>query len=298
MPRLFGRNCFARATAVWYDKVEDEKENCFGEKGEEGMLEIHEESCIGCGMCAKVCPFTCIGIGENGKAEKLRRRCIECLHCAAICPKNAITVDGRAGRAAYEVAALTKATVEETRKLILQRRSYRHFLPKPVAREILQEALDYAAFAPSAKNEHPVNWLVIQSEDVKAQMMDIVVATVQSTGMAKEVVRELEVNHNNVVMGENATLLLAHCSDKAINPAQDTAIAMATVELFLQAQGIGTCWAGYLTRFMNAAPELKEKFALPEGHSYYGAMMIGYPNGEVYRHIPARYSENTLRWIE
>lgn len=262
------------------------------------MLEINEERCIGCGLCVKVCPFTCVGLGDNGKAKRLRRRCIECMHCAAICPKNAITSDGRPGRADFVYEKVTEQTAKEARKLVLQRRSYRHFLPQLLDRRILQEALDYAAFAPSAKNEHPVNWLVIESADIKMEIMAAIVAAVKETGVAKEIVRELEENNNNVVIGENSTLLLAHCSDKAINAPQDTAIAMTTVELLLQSQGIGTCWAGYLTRFMNAVPELKAKFALPDGHSYYGAMMLGYPNGEAYCHIPARYGANSVRWIE
>ena len=76
-----------------------------------------------------------------------------------------------------------------------------------------------------------------------------------------EILSEYE-NHNNPVMGENAVLLIGVCKDDALNPWQDTAIALAAAELILQAEGVGTCWGGYLTRFVNAIPKMPE----PAGH--------------------------------
>ncbi len=259
------------------------------------MFEIDEKACIGCGQCVRVCPFTCLGMGEDGKAKRLRKRCIECMHCAAICPKKAITVDGRDGYAATAYEAISDATRHEIKKLLLQRRSYRHFLPHKVDRKLLEEALSYTAWAPSAKNEHPVHWLVIEDEAVKEEIMATITEHIRATGEAKEVVQEMDAHDNNVVLGKNATLLLTHCRDKSVMPWHDTAIALTTLELFLQANGVGTCWAGYLLRFMNALPKLKARF-LPEGHSYYGAMLLGYPEGEAYRRIPARYAEVPVRW--
>ena len=80
---------------------------------------------------------------------------------------------------------------------------------------------------------------------------------VDETGVSPEIASEMETG-NNVVMGTAKTLLLAYANDNAISPETDTAIAMTTAELYLQAKGIGTCWAGYLKRMANNIPGIRE----------------------------------------
>lgn len=47
------------------------------------------ESCIGCGICMKVCPAGCISI-RNGKAVHENGNCQLCMACIHHCPQNAI----------------------------------------------------------------------------------------------------------------------------------------------------------------------------------------------------------------
>ena len=47
---------------------------------------------------------------------------------------------------------------------------------------------------------------------------------------------------------------------------------------------------------MNAVPALVEDFALPEGHSFYGAFMIGYPQDEDYIRVPKRLNQADILW--
>ncbi len=57
---------------------------------------VISESCVGCGMCAKVCIRGHLAVGEDRKAREVESRysCFECGHCASVCPKGAISFKG------------------------------------------------------------------------------------------------------------------------------------------------------------------------------------------------------------
>jgi NADH-quinone oxidoreductase subunit I len=68
-----------------------------GYRGRPGLV---MDKCIGCHMCAKICPTTCIEmveveLPEKGKVERPQvnlGRCMMCGYCAEVCPKNAMIV--------------------------------------------------------------------------------------------------------------------------------------------------------------------------------------------------------------
>lgn len=261
------------------------------------MIEVIKDKCVKCLKCVSVCPFTALGV-EDGFPAARRKMCIQCMHCAAACPEGALTWKGEPAVQAPPLPQLSADFPEQLEVHVLQRRSYRHFKDMPVDRQVLQHTLELADWAPSAKNQHPHGWIVIDSKETIDKMMDIIVEYSRETGTSPEIVRELETENNNVVMGESRTLILCHADSKAINAPADTAIAMTTVELLLQSKGIGTCWAGYLTRMCNAVPALQQLLPqLPENHSFYGAFMVGYPDREEYLTIPARLKKADIKWI-
>lgn len=63
-------------------------------------LNLEPEKCIGCGMCAQVCPHEVFAV--NSKKAKIiyKDACMECGACQMNCPTGAISVDVGVGCAA------------------------------------------------------------------------------------------------------------------------------------------------------------------------------------------------------
>lgn len=67
-------------------------------------LQLDRDACVGCGMCAVVCPHRVLAVRDK-KAEIVDfGACMECGACATNCPAQAVTVTPGVGCAAYIIA--------------------------------------------------------------------------------------------------------------------------------------------------------------------------------------------------
>ena len=83
------------------------------------IIEINEEKCNGCGLCAKACHENAIGM-VNGKAKLLRDDYCDGLgDCLPTCPTGAITFVEREA-AAYDEAAVEANTRKKNRQWPIQ----------------------------------------------------------------------------------------------------------------------------------------------------------------------------------
>ena len=60
-------------------------------------LELDQEKCIGCGMCAAVCPHGVFKVDERKAQVVDLDACIECGACAGNCPVEALKVKAGVG---------------------------------------------------------------------------------------------------------------------------------------------------------------------------------------------------------
>lgn len=251
------------------------------------MVQIDYNKCVGCLKCTRVCIFSIIE-PRDGKPYVLEDKagCAKCMHCGIVCPEGAITFNEKPMMVSEEKPIPADTFTEDIEGFLLTRRSYRDFKPELVEPEVIKKALEVAAWAPSAKNQHPTKYIVLSGRDKIDKMMEIILDYLKETGESPEVVSEFE-RGNNMVFGKASTVIMAYARNNAINPAVDTALALDYADLMLQAHGVGTCWAGYLTRFLNKIPALLEMFPLPRNNAFYGSLMVGYPR-EDYLYIPEK----------
>ncbi len=261
------------------------------------MVTIHSEKCKGCLNCVYVCPFAALTVKDGKPDLNQDNLCIQCLHCAAVCPQNAINLGNLDVIVSVDIPVFPENFTDLLEGYLMTRRSYRHFKQETVPTDILNHALWVSAWAPSAKNQRPTRWIVINDENKISNIMEHILNYVKETGIFSEILKIYE-HGQNVVIGNAKTLLFAYARNDAANPAVDSALALYNIELILQAQGVGTCWAGYLTKLCNQIPALKDLLGLPEGYQFYGALMIGYPDDhEQYIHIPNRYKLPEVEWL-
>ncbi|TFH13603.1 MAG: 4Fe-4S dicluster domain-containing protein [Lentisphaerales bacterium] len=69
-------------------------------------LELDRQKCVGCGMCAVVCPRSVLSVKEGKAVIKYHDACIECGACALNCPVEALSVDSGVGCARAFIRSL------------------------------------------------------------------------------------------------------------------------------------------------------------------------------------------------
>lgn len=173
--------------------LEKMKEMTFPSRTTFPRLEVDEEKCNGCGRCVQTCPIQLLMLNDQEKCSGNNRydsfRCILCQNCMSVCPTGAISIKGQ-----YRVHTgfwknddmypaeksypnpFMRETVEpfdeieeqltDVEKTIYKRRSIRLYKNKQVPRELIHRVLEAARYAPSAGNNQPWKFIVIQNREI------------------------------------------------------------------------------------------------------------------------------------
>jgi len=149
------------------------------------ILKIDKDKCKGCKRCVESCPIQLLTINNNKAASNERYdffRCINCENCTAVCPEKAIIIEGdyRVKEGYWKNDNLfengkiypefldqkdSQSKLSETEMIIYKRRSIRLYQKKQVPKELVKRVIEAGRYAPSAGNNQPWKFIVIQNKD-------------------------------------------------------------------------------------------------------------------------------------
>jgi len=165
-------------------------------------------------------------------------------------------------------------------KAILSRRSIRQYTAEPVSEALVKELLEAAMSAPSAGNEQPWHFIVIED---------------------RKILDDIPTYHPYAQMLKSAPLAIMVCGDERLEKypgywVQDCAAATQNILIAAQAKGLGAVWLGvYPTE--DRVRALKALLGIPTPVIPFSIIAVGNPDEQkdpADRYDPSRVRRD--RW--
>jgi nitroreductase len=165
--------------------------------------------------------------------------------------------------------------LNESIKTLLNRRSIRAYKHEQIKEDELNLLLEAGQYAPTAINEQSWHFTVVQNKELLNKINTVCKAMMQGMGgpMGE---RAKAVNFS--VFYSAPTFIIVSGDEKSIAPQINCSLAMQTMFLAAEAQGLGSCWIHAVTNLSKseAGKALIKELQIPEGFNIYSAGAFGY----------------------
>ena len=245
------------------------------------------DSCIGCGLCARVCIRGHLAVAD-GRAVEVDSpyACFRCGHCTAVCPKGAIRLLCSDGGES-EVPEGCPVSPDDLQELYRRRRSVRWF-DRKCTREEIEGLLSSLKYSPTAENSQAVRFAVV---DERFDEFMVLVASILRSHTHEHPRLEQFVDYvdggmkerNNPFTWEGRQLVVAF-SRLPI----DSIIAMEQLDLMACSMGLGGFHSRWMLQAAENDPEAFMSFFpdAGEGLRAYAVFVIGHPRVRFRRTVP------------
>ncbi len=166
--------------------------------------------------------------------------------------------------------------VNETLKIIKQRRSVRSFKDEPIKEEELQAVLEVGLYAPNA-GDQAWHFTVIQNRELLNRL------NLAAKDVAKQMdmkgLRELGDDEKFNCLYDAPTLIIVSGNEQVPVPLEaDCAAATQNLLLAAESIGLGSCWIFFVLLAFNSTQgcELRKELKIPEGYKPYNSAVFGY----------------------
>lgn len=249
-------------------------------------FKISEEKCTKCGLCVKECPMSIIEMTDY-PAIKIgkERNCVKCQHCLAICPTAALSIFGKKPENSISCNGdIPKA--EEMMRLIKTRRSIRKYKKEDIDKDLLNEILNTALYAPTGHNKDSVLFTVIDKKESLDKFREIAYKTIIAHAENNTIAEEYKYIANlanlwatkaiDIMFRDAPHMIIASAPESISSPVEDSVIALSYFELLANSNGIGVLWSGMINWTLKfIAPELREILNIPKDHKIGYTLVFG-----------------------
>ena len=258
--------------------------------------------CVQCGQCTLVCPSRILQRQSNNEypicVEGGEEICIGCYHCVAACPVGALTVGTIGHDDCLDYDKNVAVRFEHIAHLVRMRRSIRRCSAKPIKDQVVEQLLDVARWAPTAKNGLPVRWVVVKNAEKVRELAGLVMDWVKKQPQSERMVDVWNEGGDPIFRGAPCVIGAYTDNNTSLWSPIDTAIAVGTLDLCATAMRLGTCWAGIFVRVAQSPHKsvINQWLGLSETETIHGGLMLGHIGEEIYQRIPYRPEASKL-WI-
>lgn len=254
------------------------------------MVSIDQNKCIGCGMCVKDCFFGVLSLQD--KKAVVSGDCFNCGHCVSVCPTDAVTIPDYPMEEVREYDESCNMDPENLLHFMQFRRSVRQFRKEPVPLEYMQNILEAGRYTPTAANRQDVSYILVKEnlEEFKKIVWDglgerLAKGTPDPYAYRMQLFYDAYLKDNQddrLFCGADICMIVL--SDAPVNGT----LAMTSMELMAQAQGVGVLYSGFLQRIILDTPKALEFLGLDGTKTLGTVMLFGMPAVRYQRTAPRK----------
>ena len=254
------------------------------------MVSINQEKCIGCGMCVKDCFFGVLSLKEN-KAE-VAAPCFDCGHCVAICPADAVTIPDYPMEEIREYDDTCSMDAQNLLHFMQFRRSVRQFRGEAVPMEYMHNILEAGRYTPTAANRQDVSCIIVKENlDEFRKIVWEGLGERLAKGTPDPYAYRMQLFYDAYLANPEedrlfcgADICMLVLSELPVNGT----LAMTSMELMAQAQGVGVLYSGFLQRIILDTPKAMEFLGLDGTKTLGTVMLFGMPAVKYRRTAPRK----------
>ena len=269
---------------------------------------VDTDKCIQCSQCVTDCPVNIIRFDNEYPSITPSReeRCLRCQHCLAVCPTAAISILDVSPEDCTQLKDNLPSDAQLA-TLMKGRRSVRRFKQENVDKELINNLIEAAVNAPTAKNAMKLQFTVVDEMSVMQKLAAHTYESIAAAVNEKRIPDELPhfhafhkayANNVDIIFRKAPHMLMVTSPTTGSSPAIDVAIALTHFDLAATNAGLGSLWCGFaMQAFNNFVPNYKNLLGIPEDHTVGYVVMFGHPAVKYQRTVERTFQTvKTVQW--